>query len=205
MPRTLTFSFKNAQIAVSPEKVDRSKLYGFIDVEALDSKGRPCTLATLADDGRTLVGVGGTSFGVLSPDGEWLDKSKLKPVNSEGLPIQPVPSSYAAPVPLEKTATIEEYLSHNIKGVYVINPGEADASALFAELKKGTIFSFPYSFRGGLEADAGFLLMAADGTPFMAIGQPTSLHFVGLETPITIEEDTGEEGEGGDEVDFSMM
>lgn len=203
MARSLTFQLNGADIACSPEKVDRSKLYGFIDVEALDGKGRKCSLVTLADDGRTLIGAGGSAFAQLSPDGEWLDKATLKPVDVAGKQITPVTSTYSAPVPLTKTATIEEYLSHNIKGVYVLR-AEGDLSALAAELKKGTIFTFPYSFRGGLEADVGFLIAAADGQLFLAVGQPTNIHFVGLEQAATLgDEETTEEGE--DEVDFSMM
>lgn len=202
MARTLTFQLNGADIACSPEKVDRSKLYGFIDVEALDGKGHKCTLVTLADDGRTLVGSGGSAFAQLSPDGEWLDKAALKPVDPSGKPITPVTSTYSAPVALTKTATIDEYLSHNIKGVYVLR-AEGDLTALAAELKMGTIFTFPYSFRGGLEADVGFLLAAADGQLFLAVGQPTNIHFVGLEQAAVLTEEEPEEGD--DEVDFSMM
>ena len=38
----------------------------------------------------------------------------------------------------------------------------------------------------GLEADAAFILLAADGTPFIAIGCPTQLQFVGLEEIATV-------------------
>ena len=65
----------------------------------------------------------------------------------------------------------------------------------------GRIFCFPYSFRGGLECDAGFLLLAADGTPFIAIGCPTQLQFVGLEEVAAVSEDESED----EEIDFSMM
>jgi hypothetical protein len=203
MARSLVFDLNGTQISCNPEKVDRTKLYGFIDVEALDGKGRKCTLATLADDGRTIIGAGGSAFGSLSPDGEWLEKTALKPVDPEGKPIAPVPSTYGAPVPLAKTATIDEYLSHNIKGVYVLR-AEGDLAKLETELRKGTIYTFPYSFRGGLEADVGFLLAAPDGSLFLAVGQPTKIHFVGLEQQATVDEsEIAVEGE--EEVDFGMM
>jgi hypothetical protein len=72
-------------------------------------------------------------------------------------------------------------------------------------LKKGTIYHFPYSFRGGLEADAGFLLLAADGTPFLAIGTPTKLEFVGFEEAAGISEESESAGEEEESLDFSMM
>ena len=78
-------------------------------------------------------------------------------------------------------------------------------SKLIAELKKGTIFTFDYSFRGGLEADAGFLIGGADGGVFFCVGQPTNIHFVGLEqVSAPVEGDS--EGEGDDDsMDFGMM
>lgn len=204
MARSLVFQLDGREFSLAPEKVDRTRLYGSIDVEALDSKERKCQLATLADDGRTIVGVGGSSFATLSPDGLWLDKTQLKPVNNEGKPLTPVPSTYSAPVALTKKATIDEYLSHNIKGVYVLR-GESDFSPLVEELKKGAIYSFPYSFRGGLEADVGFLIAGQDGTAFMTVGQPMRVHFVGLEqAAVLTEEDASAEGDD-DAVDFDMM
>ena len=194
--------FNGADLNFFMEKVDRTRLYGWIDVEALDDKGRKCELVTLAGDGRTVVGPGGTSFGYLSADGEWLDKKTLKPVDREGKPITPADSSFLKPVPLAKKATIEEYLSHNIKGVYLM-ASENDLGPLSEELKKGTIFTFPYSFRGGLEASVGFLLMSADGGLFLAIGEPTKIHFVGLEQAAVLTEEETDEAEG--EMDFGMM
>jgi len=140
---------------------------------------------------------------VLNPDGEWLERSTLKAVDREGKPVVPVGSSYAAPVRIHDTATIDEYLMHNIKSVYMLNP-QGQTDELIAELKKGTIFKFPYSFRGGLEADAGFLIAGADGGIFFCVGQPTNIHFVGLEQVAAPVDDDGEEGDD-DSMDFGMM
>lgn len=203
MARSLVFQLDGREFSLVPEKVDRTKLYGSIEVEALDSKERRCHLATLADDGRTIVGAGGSSFATLSPDGLWMDKSQLKPVNNEGKPITPVPSTYSAPVALTKKATVDEYLSHNIKGVYALR-SDTDFAPLIEELRKGAIYSFPYSFRGGLEADVGFLIAGQDGTPFMTVGQPMRVHFVGLEQAAVLTEEESTEADD-DAVDFDMM
>lgn len=201
MAKPLVLKLGDAEIPCNLTRVERSDLYGFVETEALDEQGRKCTLATLADDGKSVIASGGTALVTLSPDGNWLDKKACVPTDNQGNRITPVPSSYAAPVPLEKTATIEEYLSHDIRAVYQVASDAADLGPLMAELAKGTIFSFPYSFRGGLEADAGFLLLAADGTPFIAIGCPTQLQFVGFEEVAAVSDDDGDE----DEIDFSMM
>ncbi len=204
MAKPLVLTFGGCDLPFTLDKVERSDLYGFIEVETLDESGRKCTLATLADDGKSIILSGGTAMVTLSPDGNWIEKKTLVPTDHQGQRIVPVTSSYAAPVPLERTATIEEYLSHDIRAVYQISSA-ADCSALMAELKKGTIYQFSYSFRGGLEPDSGFLLLAADGTPFLAIGCPTKLEFVGFEQSAAIAGDEEGAGEDEDSVDFGMM
>jgi hypothetical protein len=204
MAKPLVLKFGGAEVPFALSKVERSDLYGFVEIETLDEKGRKCTLATLADDGRSLIASGGTAMVTLSPDGNWVEKKTLIPTDNQGNRIVPVTSSYAAPVIVEKTATIEEYLSHDIRSVYELS-SEADFGALLTELKKGTIYQFPYSFRGGLESDTGFLLLAADGTPFLAIGCPTRLEFVGFYQTAAIAGDEDTAGEDEESMDFGMM
>ena len=204
MAKPLVLTFAGADLMLDLEKVDRSKLYGYREVEAIDEKGRKCDLATLADDGRTVIGRGGTAHAMLSPEGAWMEKSALKPVNPEGKPITPVASSYSAPVPLGTKASIDEYLSHNIRSVYVVRP-QGDATALGKELQAGTIYTFPYSFRGGLEADVAFLLAGKDGNVFLAVGNPTKIRFVGLEQAAALTEETVGEEEEEESLDFGMM
>lgn len=203
MAKPLIVNLAGVDFPLNLNKVERSDLYGYIEIETQDEQGRRCTTATLADDGRTIIATSGTAFASLSPDGEWLDKKSLLAVDTQGKTISPVPSSYSAPVPLAKTATIDEYLSHNIRGVYEVS-SDIDLAPLMAELKKGVIFHFPYSYRGGLEPDAGFLLLAADGTPFIAIGSPTRLEMVSMQQPAAIAEPEAD-AEDDDSLDFSMM
>jgi hypothetical protein len=203
MGKPLVVQFGGVDLPLQLSKVERTDLYGSVEVETLDAQGRPCTLGTLADDGRTLIVSSGTALAMLTPDGKWTEKKSLIPTDVHGKAITPVPSSYSTPVPLTTKVSIDEYLSHNIRAVYAIS-SEANLGSLLADLKKGAIFSFPYSFRGGLEADAGFLLMAADGTAFVAIGSPTRLEFIGLEQLGALTEEESE-GDGEDGIDFSMM
>lgn len=207
MAKPLVFRFKDADLPVQLQKVDRDRLYGFIRTEALDADGRPCRLATLADDGRTLISSGGTAIASLSQEGEWLDRGKLKAVDPEGHDVTRVASSYEAPVSLTVTATIDEFLTHNVKAAYqVAGVTGSLPDALLKELKAGKIFSFPYSYRGGLAADVGFLLTNAEGEVFLLLGTPTKLHFVGLEQASALtEEEPAAEEEGEDSVDFGMM
>ena len=203
MAKPLVFHFGGSDVSFSLAKIDRSRLYGYKEVEVLDEQGRRCELATLGDDGRTVLVRGGIGIGHVSADGEWLEKSELTPIDLEGHEIHPVPSSFAAPIPLEETASIDEYLEHNIRLVYVLQSDE-DTSPLADELKKGTIFKFPYSYRGGLEADSGFMLMGQDENIFLAVGNPTKVEFTGLAqwAAVLEEEETEEET---DLMDFDMI
>jgi len=203
MAKPLVFQWGDEELPFTLNKVDRSKLYGYKDLEVLDEDGRPCELATLAEDGRTVVGRGGTGLGALDADGCWADKSRLTPVDLEGEVIKPVPSSYSAPVKLFDTVTPDEYLRHNIRLVYQLET-EHEIATLREELARGTIFSFPYSYRGGLEADAGFLLLGEDGSLFLVVGSPTDVQFIGLQqTAAIVEED--ETADETDLMDFDMI
>ena len=203
MAKPLVFQLGDHDIAFTLNKVDRSKLYGYKEVEVLDDNDRPCQLATLAEDGRTVVGRGGTGIGTVSADGRWCDKSQLTPVDLEGQQIRPVASSYSAPVKLFETVTPHDYLRHNIRLVYQLD-SEDDVSDLGAELARGTIFSFPHSYRGGLEADAGFLLAGEDGNIYLAVGKPTSPEFIGLAQTFTVTEEDDQADET-DLMDFDMI
>jgi hypothetical protein len=204
MAKPLVVNLGGADFPLDLSKVERSDLYGFIEVETLDEQGRRCTLATLADDGKTIIGTSGSAIAMLTPEGNWVERRTLIPTDNQGQAIKPVSSSYSAPVPLSKKATIEEYLGHNIRSVYQVT-AEVDLAPLMGELKKGTIFRFPYSFRGGLEPDAGFLLLAADGTPFLAIGTPTKLEMIGLDQTAGVVDDEDAGGDEDNALDFSMM
>ena len=205
MPRTLLFHHGGAELGLSPEKLDRGKLYGTVEVEALDENGRRCELMSLGPDGKTLIGKGGKASGFINDDKQWVDRSALQALDSDDQALVPVPSSFDAPIVLERKTTVDDYLSHIIKSVYVMHGDEPALAELATELRAGAIYRFDYSFRGGLVADVGFLLASADDTIFMAVGQPTHLHFLGLDVQPAYEEEAEAAATEDDELDFGMM
>jgi len=72
MAKPLVLRVGGVELPFALSKVDRSEFYGYVDVETLDARGRRCSTATLADDGRTVVGPGGTAFACVSPDGRMM-------------------------------------------------------------------------------------------------------------------------------------
>jgi hypothetical protein len=211
MARVLVLRHQGTELPFALEKLDRGKLYGSTSVEALDDQGRRCELATLASDGKTLLGKGGTATAFLSPEGSWLERADLTPVDAFNEPLAPLPSSFNGPINLDlgTEATIDDYLTHNIKSVYTLSAEAADdpdLAALLAELRAGKLYRFPFSWRGGLTADVGFLLANPAGEPFLAVGQPTRIHFLGLDVlPVYEDEETDEAAAADDELDFGMM
>ena len=205
MPRTLSFSLAGNPIDFAMHKIDRSRLYGFKELLVLDEDGDPCELNTLAEDGKTLIGKGGTGIGYLDADRNWVEKSDLTAVDLEGNEIVPVPSSFSAPIELSEKVDAEDFLNHNIRLIYRLE-SEALDDALAKELSEGAIFKFPYSFRGGLEADAGFLMHNEAGVIFFLVGDPSSVEYVGLQQAApTASEATGDETSTDDLMDFGMI
>lgn len=205
MAKPIKFEYDGVIADFEMIKVDRSRLYGFKELETHDENGKKCELTTLADDGKTLIGLGGTGVGYLTIDGNWVDKSELKAVDLEGNEKVPVPSSFAAPIKLEKEASIEEYLNHNFRLVYLLKATDV-SEQLHQALIDQSIFKFDYSYRGGLEPDIGFLLMNEDRDIFFLVGEPTTIEFKGLQKMAAV---AGEDSEGtgadDDMMDFGMI
>jgi hypothetical protein len=205
----LQLQFNGAAFACDLNKIDRSKLYGYIDTEILDEQQRPCRLATLATDGKTLMPAGGVALAYVSPKGLWCDKTDLKAVNLEGAEIEPVISTFKAPVTLQTPATAEEVLDHNIRMSYLLTPegdGAVFPAELLQELASGRIYQFPFSYRGGLTADTAFLLQGQEGSIWMLVGKKTNIQLISFEQQAALasESDTEKEDESED-IDFGMM
>lgn len=204
MAKPIVFSLGSSETSFGMNKVDRSRLYGYKELEVLDDDGRRCDLATLADDGRTLVGKGGTGIGYLSADGNWCDKDQLKPVNLEGESMTPVKSSFGAAIELDEETTTDDYLQHTVRLIYQLDmPESPEQHKLIRKLQDGAIYKFKYSYRGGLEADTGFLLTNDENEIFMLIGDETAIEFVGLQQVATPLAEDGDSG--GDMMDFGMI
>jgi hypothetical protein len=205
MAKPLVFVFREKTIEAGIEKIDRSKLYGYVETEVHDEAGKPCELATLIGDGHSIVGKGGAALAYLSADGLWRTRSELRPIDVHGKPITPVKSSFDSPITLDTTASIDDFLSHNVHLIYQLLPSD-EAADLLAELRAGVIFRFPFSYRGGVEASPAFLLLGADGNPFLCVGTPTAIEFVGPGASAPpIADEAADAGAEEDALDFSLV
>lgn len=205
MARALEFVFKGQSFKGAIVKVDRAALYGLVDVETRDRAGLKCFVAALASDGRTLIQSGGTAIAQFRPDGRYLERADLVPVDARGNRLNSVPSSFDAPIELEMRTTTERFLDHSIRLSYAIDAEGPMPAALVGELETGAIFKFDFSYRGGTSADPAFMLKGADGTLWMLVGHENNLNFAGLAQTAGLG-DTDEPGDAGDDdLDFEMM
>ena len=205
MARQLLLSLDGREFPVSLVKIDREKLYGSVEVEAFDEKGREAELRVLAADGRTLIDKGGTALTTLSEKGNSVDRSSLTAVDENGDPIDPVPSSFNGTNVLDR-ATSDDYLAQMVKSVYLLQPPEegGDIKYLMDHLDGEAIFSFPFSWRGGLDYDKAFVL-GADNEAFMIVGKPAEFQFLRLNQATTLLDSTAEDEISVDDLDFDLI
>ena len=199
MAKALQFTIGGGTYEASPVKLERKKLYGWVDVVATDEKGGVCVSAQLAPGGTLIVPPGGVKPGTLDSTGRWLEKSELTPVDEEGKPLTPVPSSFDAPIALEKKVTEEEFLDHVWKAVYQLDSAELAAAV------GDDIYAFPFSYRGGLSQDDGFLVKSGPAL-FLFTGGRTEFEMVGVAEEGVLDDNVEENAsEEEEELDFSLM
>jgi hypothetical protein len=202
MPRTLTLSLDGEEFPVVLQKLDREKLYGSVEVEAFDDKGKPAQILVLDADGRTLIDKGGTALATVDAKGNSVDRSVLRAVDENGDPIERVPSSFDGPNVL-KNAEANDYLDQIVKSVYLLQPADQPLDILHDHLADGQLYSFPFSYRGGLEHDNAFVI-GSRSDAFLVVGRTAALKFVGLNQAAQL--DAVEEQEiTADEIDFDLV
>jgi hypothetical protein len=203
MARPLILSLDGQEFPVTLVKIDREKLYGKVEIEAFDEKGREASLRVLAADGKTLIDKGGTALATVTEKGDSIDRTELVPIDADGEKIEQVPSSFGQTNVL-KPATVEDYFTQVVKSVYIVGPHEgADISILHDHLSTDSLFTFPFSWRGGIEYDNAYVI-GAGGEAFIVVGKQAEFEFVKLNQGVVL--DSGEEEEiSADDLDFDLL
>jgi len=209
MPRSLTFTIDDQSLDCDLIKIDRKQLYGSVSVETRDDNNELCRVATLAEDGRTLIPKGGTALGYVNPDGEWVSRSDLQPVDLKGEPVDEVESSFDHPIALTQTCSIEHFLDHSVRLSYHLEAAEQFPDVFIKKLQSGEIFEFGFSYRGGVGHDPAFILMDENSKVWLLIAEANDVQFVSLEQAAfcvgeTLKEEI-EDGEKESSLDFGML
>ena len=201
MARTVEFSINSLSMTAELKKVDRKKIYGWSSIEVYDENKSKCKIAGLAD-GCYILPSGSTSLVTLNTKGEVVSKSDMVGLDSNGKPVDKVPSVYDRTVMLRE-ATVDEYLSLSVKSVYQLSIAEKKEDFLKV-LNTGKIFYFVFNYREDYEGDDAFLL--SSGNEIFAItGMLSDPEFIGLQDneQELVVEDTEVIDE--DDFDFAMF
>jgi hypothetical protein len=197
MGKGLSFCIGGKNFFAEPKKIDRKKLYGWQEKTAYDESGKECTLGYTDDSGTLILPKGCVGLGILSPEGEWVERSSLKAVHLDGSQAELIPSSYSTNIILDKQVSPEEFLNHSINAAYCLSGDSAFYAAIGS-----AIFSFPYIYRDGYETTAAFVLQSG-GAVFMLLGSDNCFEMLTLNQ--TVEIDDEDEEDEDDELDFSMI
>ncbi len=203
MPRPLILSVDGREFPVQIVKINREDLYGSVEIEAFDEKGKPAELLILAPDGKTLIGKGGTALATLDAKGNSISRSELYLVGANGEALERVESSFDKSNELRK-ADVDDYLSMIVKSVYSIGAvGEESISHLVDLLSDGRIYRFPFSYRGGVEYDDAFVIGNGKDA-FLVIGKQAVMQFAKLGQAAKLEP-IEEDEISADDLDFDLL
>lgn len=199
MPRSLTLRLGSGEFTVEPVKVDRKKLYGWSEIEAVDDAGKPCKLVTTDETGGFLLGKGGVALAIFSPEGRWVERSSLVVRKRDGSPAQFYPSSYKTGITLDERVSDDEFLNYDISDYYQLDHAP---EALLKAVGK-SIFRFRYSYGDSYDPSTAFLLRSEDAL-FMLIGCRNDFEMLCPADEEPLADD--EEGDAlSDDLDFSML
>ncbi len=204
MAKAIQFNAGKLKFAASLTKVDRDKVYGFIEVKVKDDKGNPCTMGSILDDGKTLILNGATANKTVDASFNELDKKELKVVYQDGKDADLVPSSYEGEVNLTETS-LDDLFNLEVTSVYQLDFEDIELKkAVSAFLANGKVARFLFNYRADYEGADAILIANANGI-FALTGR--IIDFPYLENKLvpvaaTLVEETVEEEEG---MDFGML
>jgi len=183
------------------DKVNRSELYGWSDVEVLDKEDGTCEKASLLD-GRHVLPSGSMSLVKLDAGDRMVSTGDLVGFDSDGHQVDKAPSVFDAPVTLTE-GVLDDYLALGVKAVYRLVIEEE--GALVEKLRKGALYRLVFNYRADYEADDAFLISNGEAE-FLVSGQVADLEFLSKEQQAIPVEDEGEAEEAADDLmNFSMF
>jgi hypothetical protein len=203
MAKAIQFNAGKLTFAASLTKVDRDKVYGFIEVKVNDEKGNPCTMGSILDDGKTLILNGATANKIVDASFNELDKKELKVVYQDGKDAVLVPSSYEGEVLLTETS-LDDLFNLEVTSVYQLDfEDDLQKKSVSDFLASGKVARFLFNYRADYEGADAILIANANGI-FALTGRIIDFPFLKNELePISetlVEQPIEEEG-----MDFGML
>ncbi|MCC8035509.1 MAG: hypothetical protein LIO77_06215 [Rikenellaceae bacterium] len=202
MARELTFKIGRKEFSASPTKIDRRKLYGWTELMAVDDEGDQCRLLTTDESGKYIIPLGGTGSGILSGDGQWVERSELQTVDAEGKPARMFPSSFNTVNVLSKKVKPEEFLDYSITDFYELTTATPDLIAAIGD----RIYTFEYTYNDSYAPSPAFVMVSGE-TLFLMIGVKNIYEWLCFGDCENIDETHDDRivDEGDGDIDFSMF
>jgi len=202
MARTANLKLDSKSFETAFVKLDRKKVYGWSKIDIYDKDNKTCSLASIAD-GEHILPSGSVTLAGFNSKGEYVKKSNLIGMDSNGKKVDKIPSIYDKPCKLTKVS-LDEFLSINVKSVYQLSLVEGKED-LLKILNSGDIYHFQFNYRADYNADDGYLI-TNENEVFAIIGEKANIEFIGIENkeeevPETVEEESSEI----DDFDFGML
>jgi hypothetical protein len=139
MAKTLTFTLEGKSFCVTPEKIDRKKIYGWQEKVVYGDDGRECVPAYTDDTGTLIMPKGGVGLGIVSPEGEWVERSTLKAVRIDGGEAALFPSGFDVQNALRRRVSAEEFLDYTITAANQLSGDTSFCTAVCSD-----IYTFDY-------------------------------------------------------------
>lgn len=203
MGKNLSFSIGTEKFVAGITKVDRDKVYGYVEEVVSDKSGNVCSTGNLLHDGQTLILSGSTALKTVDANFAELDKNALKTVYLDGTDATLIPSSYDGEIKLEK-ASLDDLFNLEITTVYQLTwEDPARKAGMLKLLEDGAVFQFVFNYRADYEgADA--IVLSSQNEVFVLTGRLLDFEYLENKSAIPpVEEAPQEESE--EEVDFGML
>jgi hypothetical protein len=203
MAKAIQFVAGKLKFAASLTKIDRDRVYGFIEVKVNDNEGKPCVMGSLLDDGSTLFLNGATALKTLDSKFNELDKKELRVVYQDGKDAVLVPSSYDGEVSLTET-TLDDFFNLEITSVYQLDfEDAAQKKSVSSYLSDVNVARFVFNYRADYEGADAILIANANGI-FALTGRIIDFQY--LENKLVhVDTNLVEETIEDEEIDFGML
>ena len=204
MGKNIHFVIEGKFWSAGISKVDRNKVYGHVEEIISDSNGELCTVASILEDGQTIIVSGATALKTVDSEYKEISKDAIKTVNLDGTDAVLVPSSYDTDAVLTP-GTLDDLFNLEITSVYqLVWEDEAAKLDLIAYLGTNKVLKFVFNYRADYEgADA--VLITTQNQVFALTGKFLEFQFLENKQVIVPEDTDADATVEEDSMDFGML
>ena len=204
MGKNIHFVIEGKAWSAGISKVDRNKVYGHVEEIISDSNGELCSVASILEDGQTIIVSGATALKIVDSENKEISKDAIKTVNLDGTDAVLVPSSYDTDAVLTP-GTLDDLFNLEITAVYqLVWEDEAAKLDLISYLDTNKVLKFVFNYRADYEgADA--VLITAQNQVFALTGKFLEFQFLENKQVIVPEDTDTDATVEEDSMDFGML